>query len=547
MRVVTARLWLHLLVAASLGASACSDDKGDDNSTPDAGDVGLPVAADTGVHPDATTTRMDAGIRDALPPDSGPDYDFGRRLASVPADLIGISPDESEILYLRRTQNVERLFSISPNGGVARELVAAPVHLPRVTSESERLGILSTRPVLWMFTNFLRVIGQSGPIRTYRTGGMNSVITVTGTSAKDLLWVSDDGEWAIANDDFRVDMTGTTSTNTADLILVNAAGTQRHTIVPHANIGDWDRSSYEFVGPCEPNATFTSSTTAVLVACPFESTTPMLYTIDLTTGSSSTIAVDVTRYLQSNPEHTFFFWADRTGRIFASEPDGSNPIRFTDTSTVRTIRFLDHRRFVFNNVDDELKVTSYPGFVSTTLQSFGAQALRRVSPTGEHALFSQSDDFLSDLFMVSTATNPVEMFRGLETRGVSYPGDDAFTVDGELVFWYQDTNPNYIGDITVGRTDGTGGEQIVVRQAYWVFNYANPARVLLMINARASDRNNIICDVATRARDGSGELEALAGNAVCAPRDFIVFPTSRRIAYNVGEGPHSGIWVRDLP
>jgi hypothetical protein len=69
----------------------------------------------------------------------------------------------------------------------------------------------------------------------------------------------------------------------------------------------------------------------------------------------------------------------------------------------------------------------------------------------------------------------------------------------------------------------------------------------MLVNAVEIRRNRIIADLATRARDGSDELELIAGGLLSAPRDFIIFPLTKRIVYHVPEGYAPGIYLRDLP
>ena len=536
------------MLAGLIAFAGCGDDEGDGDAgmNPDAGPDAGRRLPDTGARP-PDAGRPDSGLHpDAAPPP--PEYDYGTKLSDVPADLLGVTPDESEVIYVRRTESRDRIFAIPSEGGTAREILSEPTHIAYTESDPNNLGMITTRPVLWMFTNLLRVIGDKGKVRTYRPA-TGAVSTVTGTSAKDVISISPTAEWAITTEDFQIERVGVTSTRTADLILVNADGSEKHTLLTAANMGLWDNREYEFIGRCATSIAWTSSTSAAMVACPGDTKIPTLYTIDLATRTASVVIDNVNRFIQVNPEHTFFFWQHASGRVFASDPLAQTNLPLVDTSTVREMMFLDHRRFVFNNTDDQMKVSAFPELQHTTLIEFGVENIRRVSPTGDYVMFSQNLDFISDMFLLSTSTQGMAMpvLETLEGNMWSYPGDDAFSPDGERVYWYRETNPNLIGDIGTRISASRGPDIILTRQAYWIFNYANPDRVLLMVNSEQINTNTIISDMATRNKDGSDELEIIAGNLIVAPRDFIVFPHTKRIAFHIADGPNAGLWIRDLP
>ncbi len=538
------RLFAPILVLG-LAAAGCGDDDGDDPMSMDASaDAGPVIRADTGDDP-VDAGFVDSGLHpDAEPPP--PDYDYGMKLAEVPANLIGVTPDESEVVFTQRVQSRDRIFAIDPAGGMPQEILSEPTHIVYTESDPANLGVITTRPIMWMMTNLLRVIGDHGKIRTYRPG-VGTLTTVTGTSAKDVISISPDAEWAVATDDFRIERQGVTSTRTADLVLLSADGSEYHRLMDDANMGEWDDREYEFIGRCATSIAWTSSTSAAIVVCPNDTKVPTLYMLDLPSRAMTQVQTNVTRFLSVNPAHTFFFWQEQAGRIFVSDPALQTRVPLTDTSTVRRVMHLDDRRFAINNTDDQLKISSYPELVNYPLLDFGVEALRRASPGGDFVMFSQNLDFISDMFLIPTATGAMAMFSVLEMRMWSYPGDDAFSPDGDRVYWYKETNPNLIGDINTRVSGSRGPDVELVRQAYWVFNYANPDRVLLMMNSEQISSQTIISDLATRAKDGSDELETLAGNLVVAPRDFLIFPTTRRIAYHVPTGDNAGIWIRDLP
>lgn len=536
---------LHILSVSLLVMVGCSDDSNEDI----AGDGGQSIP-DSAAHPDANTGgRSDAGASTdaAAFPDAEPRrWDYGNKIAEVPADLIGITPDESEIIYIKRVQNRDRIFAYETATGMTREIDSNSTFSIYTDAKEGSLGVRSTRPVMWFFSNILRSVGEEGTVRTYRVA-TQEVTVVTEEAAKDVIAISDNGEWAVTTEAYDVERGSQTSTRTANIVIVNADGTVKHTIIESANMGDWDNSDDVFEGRCAMRAAWTSSVTVAIVACPNSTKRSTLYFANALTGTSTVVTENASRYLKVNPEHSFFFWGDLDGALFATSADTSTTVPFVTTSTVEEIHFLDHRRFVFNNADGELRVGAWPSLTSTVIQSFGAENIRRVTPTGDYVLFSQNDDFISDLYQISTSTESQDEFTALETNGYAYPGDDAYSADGERVYWYNETNPNLIGDIVSRRTDGTGAEANLTRQAYWVFNYADPTRVALLVNAVEIRRNRIIADLATRARDGSDELELIAGGLLSAPRDFIIFPLTKRIVYHVPEGYAPGIYLRDLP
>jgi len=528
-----------------LAATACGDDTSD-KVTSDGG-VSIP---DVAGHPDAQpTSNPDAGVQsDAMAnPDAEPiNWDYGTKIAEVPGDLIGITPDESEVIYVKRVQNRDRIFAYETATGMTREIDGNSTFSIYTDSKEGGLGFRSTRPVMWFFSNLLRSVGESGFVRTYRVA-TKEVTVVAEDAAKDVLAISENGEWAVTTEGYDVERGSQTSTRTADIIIVSADGNTKHTIVSEANMGDWNNSDDVFEGRCAMRAAWTSSVTVAIVACPNSTKRSTMYFVNALTGTSTIVTESASRYLNVNPEQTFFFWGNLEGDLFATSADTSTTVPFVTTSTVEEIHFLDNRRFAFNTSEDELRIGSWPTLNSTVIQSFGVENIRRIAPTGDYLLFSQNDDFISDLYQITTATDTQNEPTPVETNGYAYPGDDAYSTDGERLYWYQETNPNLIGDITTRRTDGTGSDTILTRQAYWIFNYANPLRVVLLVNAVEIRQNRIISDLATRARDGSDELDVFAGGVLSAPRDFIVFPMTNRIVYHVPEGHAPGIYLRELP
>jgi hypothetical protein len=530
----------------SMGGSFGCGDEPEDGGPTDAG----PVIPDTGVHPDAQVAAgPDSGFADAtIFPDAEPppNWDFGTKIADVPGDLIGITPDESEIIYTKRVANRDRIFAYETITGMTREIDGNSVHSIYTDSKEGSRGVITTRPVMWFFSDMLRGVSESGKIRAYRVAS-KEVKLLAEDSAKEILSISPNAEWAIATEGYQVMRGGQTATRTADIVMLNADGTEKHTIIPNANMGEWDSGDDEFIGRCKMRAAWTSSTSVAIIACPNTTKRTTMYITDIVTKTSTLVAENVSGYLNANSDFEYFFWSTLDGKLYASSADTSTTVRLVSTSTVEEINFLDHRRFVFNTVDDELYMATWPSLTSTVIQTFGVENIRRVSPGGEYVMFSQSDDFISDLYQVPTSTLGQNEFIQLEVNGYAYPGDDAYSADGERVYWYQRTNPNLIGDITTRFTDGTGAEAELTRQAYWIFNYADPNRVVLLVNSVQIRQGRIISDLVTRARDGSDELEVLVGGLLAQPRDFLLFPLTKRIAYHVPEGHAPGIYLRDLP
>ena len=541
-RFITMTGWLTFSLALSIG---CGEET-PEQSKPDAS-VMIP---DTGVGKDAETTPMpDAGVQaDAMvfPDAEPPDWDFGTKIAEVPGDLIAVTPDEKEIIYLKRVANRDRIFAYEVDTGMTREIDGNSVHSIYTESKEGTRGIITTRPVLWFFSNLLRSVGESGTIRTYDVTS-KAVELLAEDSAKDVLSISPNADWAIATENYAVERGGQTATRTADIVMLKSDGSEKRMILPNANMGQWDNDDDVFVGRCAMRATWTSSDSVALIACPNSTKRATLYVTDTYSGTSTVVSDNVSGYLNGGDEYDFFFWGTVDGKLYASNADTSTTVRLVSTSTVEEIQFIDNRRFAFNTVDDQLLIGTWPTLTSTVIQTFGVENIRRVSPTGDYLLFSQNDDFISDLYQISTSTSIQNEFTQLETNGYAYPGDDAFSVDGERVYWYQRTNPNLIGDITSRLTDGTGTEAELTRQAYWIFNYSDPNRVVLLVNAVEIRQGRIISDLVTRARDGSDELEVLVGGLLAAPRDFLLFPNTKRIAYHVPEGFAPGIYLRDLP
>ncbi|MEE2902324.1 MAG: hypothetical protein VYC39_08340 [Myxococcota bacterium] len=524
---------------------ACSDDT-ESVMTPDAS-TSIP---DTGAHPDATTNLgADAGINvdaDLTPDAEPPDWDFGTKIADIPADLIAVTPDEKEVIYVKRVLNRDRIFAYETETGMTREIDSNSTYSIYTTNKDETRGIVTTRPVMWYFSDLLRNVSESGKLRTYNTM-TKDVTLVAEDAAKDVLAVSPNGAWAIATEAYDVERGTDSSTRTADVIMLSADGSEKITLIQNASMGLWDGSEDSFAGRCALRAAWTSSVTVAMIGCPSSTKQATLYIADVVTKTSSVVSENASGYLNANSDYEYFFWSTRDGDVYVSSTDTSTTIKLVATSTVEEISFIDERRFAFNTVADELHIASWPVTTSTIIQTFGVENIRRVSPTKDYLLFSQSDDFISDLYKISTSTTQIDRFTQLEVNGQAYPGDDAFSVDGERVFWYQRTNPNLIGDITTALTDGTGPEVELTRQAYWVFNYADPTRVVLLVNAVQIRQGRIISDLVTRARDGSDDLEVLVGGLLAQPRDFLLFPKTKQIAYHVPEGYAPGIYIRELP
>ena len=225
----------YLVILAALAAAACSDDEPGDGGTPDSGVV---VPPDTGVHPDATVPdtafAMDSGVH----PDAQPIYDYGTKIVESPADILAVTPNEEFVVYTKRVMNRDRLFTYDHVNDVSVEIDDhGRFSIARfLDSDPATLGVIVTPDTLWYFSELLAVIGESGKIRTWDVTG-TTVNAITATSAKDLMWVSPDSSWALATDDYKLER-GNTSTRTADIILINADGSERFKAVEDAHIGE---------------------------------------------------------------------------------------------------------------------------------------------------------------------------------------------------------------------------------------------------------------------------------------------------------------------
>ena len=138
---------------------ACSDDT-ESAMTPDAS-TSIP---DTGAHPDATTNAgPDAGMNmdaDLTPDAAPPDWDFGTKIADIPADLIAVTPDEKEVIYVKRVLNRDRIFAYETDTGMTREIDSEQYLQYLHNEQDETRGIVTTRPIMWYFSDLLRNVSR---------------------------------------------------------------------------------------------------------------------------------------------------------------------------------------------------------------------------------------------------------------------------------------------------------------------------------------------------------------------------------------------------
>ena len=519
---------------------------------PDSG-VGFPDALplpDSGVDasfPDAMPAP-DSGVGwpDALPPDLGPPPDvgvldtgvadagsldasggLGVYLGPPTNNLIGVTPNEDEILVF---DSSDALASISPQTGAKRVITtqAALVYQP---------------PIVWMFSN-VSAAGMSGDLQTYRPGAAG-VTTVAQNSAFRLLWRTEDAEWAIATENFREVGFGTTSTRTADLILINADGTTKRTLLTGINVGQFDAQSRTFVGPCSSTATFTSGTTAMAVVCTDGvDERRKLLTIDRTTGATRVVVTGLLPILFRPQSPAFMLFVDESIALFGTDLAGTTVVPLVEVDPLVSFRFLDGARFAYTTDRNQLKVASWPRMIPTVVLAFSAGLLRAASPTGQHVMFSETRDDLSNLFLIETTTQTARSPVVLSATRDAYKGDDAFSEDGAYVYWYANSAQNFIGTIMSMPAAGTSIPTTLTPQGYYVRNYADLTSVMLMTNASVVT-NTVIADLAVRPRDASGPLQVLATGVDAL--DYVIFPGRTRIVYEIPSGPSAGTYVRSLP
>ena len=181
--------------------------------------------------------------------------------------MIAVTPDEKEVIYVKRVLNRDRIFAYETETGMTREIDANSTYSIYTTNKDETRGIITNRPIMWYFSDLLRNISESGKLRTYNT--VTKDVTLIGEdAAKDVLSISPDGAWAIATEAYNVERGTDSSTRTADVIMLSADGTEKITLIQNASMGLWDDSEDSFAGRCALRATWTSSISVAMIGCP---------------------------------------------------------------------------------------------------------------------------------------------------------------------------------------------------------------------------------------------------------------------------------------
>jgi hypothetical protein len=494
----------------------------------------------TGVILDGSSTNLDAGLASAdafmqtrsdagASADGSQNFERGVRLSEVATELLHVTADESEIHYFDENH---RLMRISPDGS-NQAMIA------------ERVRFISKpAPVFWTFMES-SVSRAHSHVRSYRAQKTIST-PLTSTSAYGLLQSHRDGEWALTTDNFHIQGQGDTSTNTADLVYLNADGTQSHTLVPRINLGVWDDREERFRGKCSLNFVFTSTASAIAAACLGDAERRTLIHIDLAQLRTSSLAEGVRAFLSYSDNAEHFLWADLDRNIYASNLRGTKTVHLPESESINTVKAISKNGFAYTTESDQLRIAHWPSLIPKTIQTFGANRIRAVSPDGSLLLFSPQRAAIGSLFMIGTSTLSLPTLITLNSDNDSYPGDTPFSADSSHVFWYARSDQNYIGNLMSRSTQASANPKVLGLQAYFVQNYANPDKVLLMINARLSSQNQqVIADLAVRSRNGLEPLEILVPRVHSS--NLIVFPNSKRVVYNVIAGPNAGIWVRALP
>lgn len=500
---------------------------------------GSPFFRDAGtlVRPDATA-GFDAGVNlsDASANadaggfrDSGVDLSrYGTRIANLPAEVVGIAGDE-EVLFVRADGT---LMAARPDGSGVVALDAKPQLIVR------------PKPHLWMWTE-LAADGSYGTLRTHRARETATALISEGTLS-DFIALSDDQAWALILGELTASGNGTTSTLTADLILASADGAERRTILSDVHVSPWNRTQRAHLGPCSAEGLIPDNNTALVILCPNAATeTRYLYSIDLSTGRTATVASDVLSFLRLSSDHSYALFLDSRYQMFAVSANGDRVVRVQEDSPIVSLVFLDRGRFAYVTSEQELLVAGWPDFQPEMLVPLGVTTLEAASPTGEHVMFHQTRaaNGLRDLWLVRTSSPASPELLNPTPDG--YPGDDAFSEDGQWVRWFSQADAASIGDVLTRNVDNPGIPILLAQRAWYVLNYGDPDRVILMVNARVSEENRrVIADVATRLGNGGGPLQVLVPNI--DPSTFRLFPDRQRFVYRVPEGAATGLWVRAL-
>jgi hypothetical protein len=527
---------LGALGALLLGSIACGAGgralTSSDGTTSDAGPAGALDGAAS--FSDAGPERQDAG--------GAPSDGASMRVASLPASLVGVTADESELLYLSGDQ---QLWTVPLAGGPSRQLGAPDTVYP-------------PQGAVWMFgapdaTNGARLMVY--------TPGTSTLATVARRAAYRLLLLSPTGDWALATDGFelREGPYPGTGTPAADLVAIRSDGTRR-VLIPDIDVGRFDPVLGAYGGPCAFGGAFSGPSTALVSVCALPATSstastapPLhrsLFAVDLSLGTARLVKTGVLGRIEVARDGSSFIYFDVAGRAYAtslSSPARTVPLH--ESAVLVDFALLDGARFAYSTDRSELKVASWPRMVPTTLGA-GVLGIDAVSPNGAQLLYHQSlgPGGARDLYVAATSTEsgPPAAF-ALSTDATALPGDDAFSADGGWVYWYADADLMGIGDIHATSTlqGGDHGDVVLANRGWFVLDYADPNSVVMMANAHpAGPAQRTVTDLAVRRRDGSGDLRVLASG--CDASNFLVFPSGTRAAYRVISGS-TGLWVRDLP
>jgi hypothetical protein len=524
------------VICAHLALFVCACGAADDALPPPppvgGADGGAGGGSDASSRFDASALR-DAGLASS---DASAGFDggnnltgYGSRIAQLPAELVGVMPRTDEVLYVRADGT---LVSSSADGTNSMSLEVRPELVVRPA------------PHLWMWTD-LTIDRSNGTLSAYVAGSAR-VERIDDSVASDLFIASPDGDRAIFASGVSELGPLPSSTRSADLVIARADGSDRRTLLSGIHLGRWDEARSAHTGPCSANGAIVDGMTAIVALCRNEiSERRDLFAIDLATGGTSTIAEGVLSLVRVGTDRSYLLFLDRDLRMHAVSADGRMVREVAGNDRLTSLAFLDGSRFAYVTMRQELFVTSWPDLVPELLIPLGVDALEAASPSGAHIVFRQSraPTGLRDLWLARTSSPASPLL--LNARTDAYPGDDTFSEDGRFVRWFTEADANFIGDLLVRPSDGTQGAVMLAPRAWYVLNYADPSRVLLMVNTRVSpDSRRIIADMATRIGDGSGILEILAPGV--DPTSFVLFADRRRIAYLVPEGSAAGLWVRPL-
>lgn len=493
--------------------------------------IGPQLTRDAGEKPADAGVSRDGGLRQdagALA-DAGPTMGVGTKLATLPVELLGVLSDPDEVLYLRADGTA---MAASADGTRNVDLGVRP----NVISQPRRH--------LWLWTE-VSDAGAQGVLHAHRSGTATTS-AIAERVATDFFVPNHDSEWAIIAASWTAGASPSEDA-TATLELVRADGRERRTLLPRFRLGHWNAATLKHEGPCIPSGVFSSARTALLTLCVGSSTaTPArdLLAIDLVTGEVRSKARNVLAYVGLATDGTFALFADEQLRLYAIDAEGRAVVPVEDTRPVRSLRFLDGARFAYVTSAQQLLVSAWPDLEPELVVSSGVADLEVASPTGGHIMFHQSvaTSGLRDLWLVATASPAIPLL--LEPELHAYPGDDAFSRDGRSARWFADADESYIGDLYVRPADGSTPRTLLAPRAWFVLNYADPSRVLLLSNAElVAEGRRIVADLATRDGDASEALEVLVPRVDAR---FALFPGGDRVAYVLPEGPSAGLWVLEL-